>query len=830
MIDDRTALTRPSAAHPHRAPRFAPVRSAVALAAAMLCGALAAPSAAWALTLSGVAVQSSLGEPLRARIAVTEISDAEAASLQVRPASAAAFRAAGLGAPPAALTDLRIRLERPADGPAILQIDGSQPVRDPSLPLLLDVRWQGGSLSRSYTLQVDPSDARPQDAGRAAVAPQLGAAARGLPAGSGAGAGSGRQAAPGGPVAVRPGDTASRIAAARRPADVSLDQMLIALLQANPQAFVDGNVNRMRSGAVLQVPDAARIRALDPAEARRQVVAQSSDFNEFRRRLAARAAPTATASDRSARGGVAARLDDRRPSATAPDRLTLSQGAGEERLAREKQARADTARQAELQRNIGELQRLGTASPAAPAAAAPPAPAPAPAAPAPAAAPATPPPAPVAAPAPVPEPASPAPAPAPDPDPAPAPAVPPADETGQGSRPWLWGAGAALALLAGLLAFRVAQQRRKRFTEEQGFEESRDERDSFFDPAGAEAALPPEDAPVAAALAGQPAADGEVDPIAEADVYLAYGREQQAEDILREAIRQHPERTAAHLRLLEMLAQRGDPAAFETLARETRSATGGAGADWERAAALGRELYPVNPLYHDAPAAGDAPPGTDPAWAAAQAGAFAAGAALASEEVRPPDEPPAREDDPVFAPTQVADPLDAEALAPQDPGPGTAFGRTDDDLAYEAAAREAEFRSGATDAEAVPAIIAATEPARPAPPSAEAAYDGQDAPTDFGLDFDLDTPAGPDGAPTSAARDDAIEPGFDFGPDAAGDAGADAPGATLPEDTLATKLDLAQEFEAIGDADGARTLIEEVIESSSGDLRERARRMLADLG
>jgi pilus assembly protein FimV len=68
-------------------------------------------------------------------------------------------------------------------------------------------------------------------------------------------------------VTVKPGDTAGRIANANRPADVSLDQMLVAL-RANPEAFIQGNVNRIRSGAVLQMPSQAQANAISKDEAR----------------------------------------------------------------------------------------------------------------------------------------------------------------------------------------------------------------------------------------------------------------------------------------------------------------------------------------------------------------------------------------------------------------------------------------------------------------------------------------------------------------------------------------------------------------------------------
>ena len=84
-------------------------------------------------------------------------------------------------------------------------------------------------------------------------------------------------------VVVKAGETAGRIANAHRPADVSLDQMLVALLRANPDAFIQGNVNRIKAGAVLQLPSAAEASATPSGEARQILAAQSRDFNEFRR-------------------------------------------------------------------------------------------------------------------------------------------------------------------------------------------------------------------------------------------------------------------------------------------------------------------------------------------------------------------------------------------------------------------------------------------------------------------------------------------------------------------------------------------------------------------
>jgi pilus assembly protein FimV len=89
----------------------------------------------------------------------------------------------------------------------------------------------------------------------------------------------------------------------------------------------------------------------------------------------------------------------------------------------------------------------------------------------------------------------------------------------------------------------------------------------------------------------------EVDPVAEADVYIAYGREEQAEDILKEALKMQPDRHAVRLKLLEIYSRRGDKATFMAMAEDLRDRTGAAGEEWERALKLGHALDPAHPMF-----------------------------------------------------------------------------------------------------------------------------------------------------------------------------------------------------------------------------------------
>jgi pilus assembly protein FimV len=103
-------------------------------------------------------------------------------------------------------------------------------------------------------------------------------------------------------------------------------------------------------------------------------------------------------------------------------------------------------------------------------------------------------------------------------------------------------------------------------------------------------------------------AAGDVDPVAEADVYLAYGRDLQAEEILKEAMRTSPMRVAIHAKLMEIYAKRRDSKAFETVAVEAFNLTHGNGPEWAYITEMGRELDPANPMYQ---------PGGHPGGAAA---------------------------------------------------------------------------------------------------------------------------------------------------------------------------------------------------------------------
>jgi pilus assembly protein FimV len=407
---------------------------------------------------------------------------------------------------------------------------------------------------------------------------------------------------------------------------VSLDQMLVALIRANPDAFVNNNINRIRAGAVVDVPTAEQAQTTSATEATQLVIAQSKDFNEFRRNLASNAPAAAVeAASRKAAGAVDTRVEDKKPASVAPDKLTLSKGSIQSntvdaKIAKERADKDAASRAAELNKNISDLAKLGSASaPTTPAAPAPVASqqktASMPTVPVATATPAPVPVVPVSAPATVAsEPVAIASAPAEKPKvvaaPVPEPVEPPGFIDELLENPMLpVGAGGLIALLGGFAFWRNRQRKKNQSHMDSSFLESRLQPDSFFGASGGQRVDTNNESSATGSSmvysASQLDAADDVDPVAEADVYLAYGRDLQAEEILREAVQTNPGRLAIHTKLLEIFAKRRDAKNFEATATQAYQLTAGSGPEWARVCEMGLGFDPANPLYQ----AGGTPPG-----------------------------------------------------------------------------------------------------------------------------------------------------------------------------------------------------------------------------
>ncbi|QIL45422.1 hypothetical protein G7045_02730 [Acidovorax sp. HDW3] len=873
-----------------------------ALAAALALGGLYAGDAA-ALALGRITVQSALGEPLRAEIELPQITPAEAESLRTQIASPEVFRAQGMEYS-TAINGVQAQLQRRTDGTMVLHLTSSRPMNEPFVDLVLNATWSSGQIVRSYTMLFDPPTLRKAPAAVSTPA-QASSATPGAATKSKASTKAKASPAPapvaapvatsshadGETVTSRPGDTAGRLAEAHRPSGVSLDQMLVAMVRSNPDAFVGGNVNRLKSGAVLHMPDAANAQSVSQSEARQIVATQSRDFGEFRRKLAT-SAPSADvgSASRSASGKVQTEVQDKRPSQAAPDKLTLSKGAmkgqksADDKLAKAKQAEETATRKAELSRNLSELNQIGAAGAPAPAAAAaaaakpaagvnvpvaapvatpPAAPAPTPA-PTPAAAPTpAPTPAPAAAPAPAPTPApaaapepaaaaAPAETPAaptepaaaeppaaeaapvePTPAPAPTPKAPPPPAPEPQPEPSFidslledpmvpMAGGGLLALLLGFGGYRVWQRRRQAAGTgvDSSFMESKLQPDSFFGQSGGQRVdtANSEMTTGGSSLAYSPSqldAGGDVDPVAEADVYLAYGRDLQAEEILKEAARHNPDRSSIQVKLAEIYAKRQDRKALEVVAAEIFRQTQGQGQDWNRVTDLGRGLDPENPMYQ---------PGGHPRMTAETA------PTPAPDFLQTTPVTPQPKAEPVATPPSLDLDLDLGNSLPApvgDAAPGNFAA---------AAATAAQAIEPMADMPTLDMPDFHLPEAAPEAPVADLGA-ALDFPTsDLGLLDSAAASLAPTAAPAPAS--DSLE--FDLG-DLSLDLDSDTHALPLEEhlpmatgaddsDPLATKLALAEEFHAIGDSDGARSLIEEVIAEASGAVKERAQKLLTKIG
>jgi pilus assembly protein FimV len=467
---------------------------------------------------------------------------------------------------------------------------------------------------------------------------------------------------------VKRGDTLSKVAKEFKSDEVSLEQMLVLLYRSNPEAFAGKNMNRLKTGKVLQVPDASEAAGIDAKEARREVRLQSADFNAYKEKLAAAAgmgeAP-GTQSGQSAGGAVSPLMQDKAPGAEAQPKevLKLSKGdapggAGaaqarirsleEELAAREKTIKEQTDRVAKLEKQVKDMQVLlelknkGMADLQKQAAAptTPSVPAPAAAAPKPGTtpAPATIPgkePKPAATPAPEPAHSTPPVATAPAAEPPAATAAAPAATTGAAAQsgtaatatgkkprpktvkaaapepglldqlmnPMYLGAGAAVLALLGFLGFRrMKKDKASNFDDIEVAEKKNPDVAPLTatDGTGAIAAA-------ARSVAAAAPVTEDVDPLAEAEIYLAYGRDGQAEEILKEALQTSSRRQEIQLKLLEIYAKRKDVGAFDLIARDLQVSTGGQGELWLQAARLGYQVDPQNPRYASGRTTGEEP-------------------------------------------------------------------------------------------------------------------------------------------------------------------------------------------------------------------------------
>ncbi len=688
-------------------------------------------------------------------------------------------------------------------------------------------------------------------------------------------------------IAAKRGSTLSSLAKEVKPEGVKLEQMLVGLYRQNPSAF-NGNMNQMKAGKILKVPSKEEVAAISQADAVREIKLQANDWHNYRQKLAGEvaAAPVAETKSTPNVGKITPKVEDKAaPVKSGQDVLKLSKGeapatntqaasaakpakptaaelkqaAQDEAVARQKALKEANDRAAALEKNIKDMQRLvelknqsmanmqkEAAKPAA-----------------------------ITAPPAVKPEAKPEVAPAVVKKPAVKPVVPapvPVAEPAwyEDINPLYAAGGAVGALLLALLGF-MAKSRSRRANLSK-FENSimtnvaAKPNTVYGTQGGAVVNTNNTSFLTDFSQSGLGSLDThDVDPIAEAEVYMAYGRDAQAEEILKEAMVKDPARHEIKLKLLEIYAGRKNLPAFESIATELYSALAGENTPvWEKAAELGRSLDPNNPLYGGS-AASAAEKMVEPVVAAA-----AVAATLADEPAEIDTTPVAEgvmdlsgtldfDGESFDVNDMVSDKVVAEESVPAE----GMLDMSEFELpaTFEPAALET---SNVMDLD-VPAVdahhqvVAAVE--QPTEVEANAAaiealvHDENMLNFDFSVDEPVHQETEAEVAPVATTEDIALDfsgISFDFdepevaevsdksavaetvdATEAVADHPAEMPAApelSEAEQEVKTKLDLAQVYLEMGDNENAREILQEVMQEGNAQQQEQAHAFLQQVG
>ncbi|MGD1984605.1 MAG: FimV/HubP family polar landmark protein, partial [Chromatiaceae bacterium] len=295
----------------------------LALAVSIALGTLNVP--AHALGLGELASKSRLNQNFNGDITLLSVSNEELDGIRVKLADAEAFQRAGAERP-FYLSLLKFSPQLNEAGKPVIRVSSEFPIREPFLNFLVEVNWPNGRMLREYTVLLDPPTTTmrrpPQTAAPVAqtrpAPPPVAAPVRAAPAPTSRAASAPVVRATAGEYGpVQASETAWSIAKKVRPSGVSMEQMMMALLSANPEAFVDNNINRLRQGRILRVPALDEIQQLTRQQARAMYREQQDQWLARRdARLQAAAAAEAPPTDAT----PAAETDDQlRIAAPRPD-------------------------------------------------------------------------------------------------------------------------------------------------------------------------------------------------------------------------------------------------------------------------------------------------------------------------------------------------------------------------------------------------------------------------------------------------------------------------------------------------------------------------------
>jgi len=350
-----------------------------------------------ALSLGNISLLSKPGERLLAELEVKDISPVENNDLQAFLAAPDLYSVARV-TPSPELALIKTQFRRKPDGTAVIEFSSEQPLTSPSLDMLIEFRWATGrrvfmgNVPTQATVGAAATAAAPPPAPSLPVIspPAVMAQPEPAPATATAPAAPTPQPAPAPAVAEKApqpptpatraakadqgqsltvvrGDTAGELAARHKESNVSLDQMLLALLRTNPDSFVDNNVNRLKAGAVLNLPGTQEAQQTPITEARQTIKAQAADFAKYRANLASAAPSTdLPKAGRSAEGRILGQVKDgnAKPS---QDTLTLSKADSSaakeaDKVAAEKQIEQTAKETESASKTVTDLNALAQAA------------------------------------------------------------------------------------------------------------------------------------------------------------------------------------------------------------------------------------------------------------------------------------------------------------------------------------------------------------------------------------------------------------------------------------------------------------------------------------
>ena len=619
----------------------------------------------YAISMGDINVANTLGEPMNVLIELGTASKDEISSLSARLAPPEVFKNAGLDYP-TGLPPLIFKIETNANGEPYIKISSVQPINEPFVNLLVELTWSSGKLLREYTFLLDPPGyvpVQPQSAEVKPVEPSIvdvselepkgkeeiiesplpsaalmvveKKAVDEIPAAVNKPNESSNLAS--GVIKVKRGDTLSKLALQTKSSDVSLERSLVALYHANADAFDGKNMNRLKTGKILRIPEQSQLDNQSQVKAVKEIRAQADDWHAYRQKLAAASGlATGDESKQEASGKISTTVSDNAPAAkeSAKEVVRLSKGeapgdkssAGdnaktlqnkvhaleEEAISKSKALQESNERVVALEKNVQDLQRLidlkgqpptgqmqsvqspvegqavtklneaqpgamsqvpvvgsQAANVASEVAA-------------------------VSAVATV-SPAQPV-------NPITKPKLvvtqPSLLEVMLGQPLYMAGGAAALLGLVGLgymVTRRGKDGGKKTKLGDKSVEHMIGSSNQTLTPTAASPETDDFTNAIATTSGISQAQADDFDPISGADLFLNFGRDEQAEKILKEALIKNPANHQIHLKLLSIYANRKDERSFATIARQLRDS--GDASAWEQAVLMGIKLEPNNPMY-----------------------------------------------------------------------------------------------------------------------------------------------------------------------------------------------------------------------------------------